>query len=58
VFTGTVKHLAPKDREQITIEAMSTEAVRTSEIEGEILDRAATYRLPCTCKSASDGRGS
>jgi Fic family protein len=35
-----VKHLAEEDREQLTVEAMSTEAVTTSEIEGEILDRA------------------
>jgi Fic family protein len=40
VFAGTVKHLAPPDREQLTMEAMSTEALTTSEIEGEILDRA------------------
>jgi Fic family protein len=35
-----VKHLEPGDQEQLTIEAMSTEAVTTSEIEGEMLDRA------------------
>src|ERR1017187_9874863 len=40
VFVGTVKHLGPEDREQLTVEAMSTEALTTSEIEGEILDRA------------------
>src|SRR5579863_3726506 len=40
VFVGTFKHIAPEDREQITVEAMSTEALTTSEIEGEILDRA------------------
>src|SRR5208337_2158255 len=40
VFAGTVKHLLPHDREQLTVEAMSTEAVTTSQIEGEILDRA------------------
>jgi Fic family protein len=40
VFVGTVKHLGPDDREQLTVEAMSTEALTTSEIEGEILDRA------------------
>jgi Fic family protein len=37
---GAVKHLNGEEREQITIEAISTEAVTTSEIEGEILDRA------------------
>ncbi|MEX2264664.1 MAG: Fic family protein [Bryobacteraceae bacterium] len=40
VFVGSVKHLEPEDRDQLTVEAMSTEAVTTSEIEGEILDRA------------------
>lgn len=40
VFVGTVRHLAKEERDQLTIEAMSTEAVTTSEIEGEILDRA------------------
>lgn len=37
---GTFKHLDGEDRSQITIEAISTEAVTTAEIEGEILDRA------------------
>src|SRR6267142_6540323 len=40
VFVGTVRHLGTEERDQLTIEAMSTEAVTTSEIEGEILDRA------------------
>jgi Fic family protein len=40
VLLGTVKHLGEDDRNQLTVEAMSTEAVTTSEIEGEILDRA------------------
>jgi Fic family protein len=39
-LVGAVKHLNGEEREQITIEAISTEAVTTSEIEGEILDRA------------------
>jgi len=39
-LVGAVKHLDGDEREQITIEAISTEAVTTSEIEGEILDRA------------------
>jgi Fic family protein len=39
-FVGTVKHLDSTDREQITIEAMSQEALTSSEIEGELLDRA------------------
>jgi Fic family protein len=40
VLVGTVRHLPEEDREHLTVEAMSTEAVTTSEIEGEILDRA------------------
>jgi Fic family protein len=40
MFVGTVRHLGKDERDQLTIEAMSTEAVTTSEIEGEILDRA------------------
>ncbi len=40
VFVGTMKHLGPDDRDLLTIEAMSTEALTTSEIEGAILDRA------------------
>ncbi len=40
MFVGTVRHLGNEEREQLTIEAMSTEAVTTSEIEGEFLDRA------------------
>lgn len=40
VFIGAIKHLGDEDRNQLTVEAMSTEALTTSEIEGEILDRA------------------
>jgi len=39
-FVGAVKHLASSDREQLTLEALSREALTTSEIEGEIFDRA------------------
>jgi Fic family protein len=40
MFIGTLKHLPESDLEQLTVESLSTEAVTTSEIEGEILDRA------------------
>ncbi len=40
LFIGMRKHLAEPDQEQLTIEAISTEAVTTSEIEGEFVDRA------------------
>ena len=39
-FVGAIKHLGEDNRNQLTVEAMSTEALTTSEIEGEILDRA------------------
>jgi Fic family protein len=39
VFLGTAKHLDAEDKDQFAVEAMSVEAVTTSEIEGEILDR-------------------
>lgn len=40
MLAGALKHLGGEEREQLTVEAMSTEAVTTSKIEGEILDRA------------------
>lgn len=40
IFTGTLKHLSATDRAQLTVEAVGTEALTTSEIEGELLDRA------------------
>ena len=39
-LAGTVMYLGEDEREQITVDSMSTEAVTTSEIEGEVLDRA------------------
>jgi len=40
MFVGTLKHLPHADQELVTVESVSTEALTTSEIEGEILDRA------------------
>lgn len=40
VFIGTVKHLPAEDRAELIVQSMSTEAVTTSQIEGEALDRA------------------
>lgn len=40
MFAGSIKHLNEQNRELLTIEAISTEALTTSEIEGEILGRA------------------
>jgi Fic family protein len=39
-FAGIVKHLETADRDRLTVETIGSEAVTTSEIEGEILDRA------------------
>ena len=39
MFEGIVRHLIEADREQLTIEAVSSEALTTAAIEGEILDR-------------------
>ena len=38
-FIGAYKHIGPDDQETLKIELISDEAVKTSEIEGEILDR-------------------
>ena len=37
---GTAKHLGEDERNQLIVETMSGEALTTSEIEGEILNRA------------------
>jgi len=48
VLLGTVKYLGNEERNQLTVEAMSTEALTTSEIEGEILDRASVQSFYST----------
>ena len=40
LMVGSVDHLKGTERDQITVELMSAEALTTSEIEGEMLDRA------------------
>jgi Fic family protein len=40
VFVGTSRHLREEERNRLTVEAMSSEALNTSEIEGETLSRA------------------
>jgi Fic family protein len=40
VVAGAVKHLGSADQDQLKVETISSEAVTTSEIEGETLDRA------------------
>ena len=39
IFLGTARHLQPGDRDQLRVEVMSSEALTTSAIEGEILNR-------------------
>jgi len=39
VLVGIVEHVGVEERDQLIVEAMGTEAVTTSEIEGEVLDR-------------------
>lgn len=40
VLVGVTKHLSVEDWDQVRVEAMSEEAITTSEIEGEMLNRA------------------
>jgi Fic family protein len=39
VVLGSFRHLAGEGRDQVIVEIMSTEAIKSSQIEGEILDR-------------------
>lgn len=39
-LAGTLLHLGAEDKEQLTVETLSVEALTTSEIEGEMLNRA------------------
>ena len=39
VFLGTMRHVTAGDKDTLVVDLMSTEALKTSEIEGEILDR-------------------
>jgi len=39
MLQGTLKHIGPDDKMRLTVDLMSTEAINTSEIEGEILNR-------------------
>jgi Fic family protein len=39
VVVGTVRHVPAEERHLLVIELLSTEALKTSEIEGEVLDR-------------------
>ena len=39
VMHGSLKHISEEDKESLTVDLMSVEALKTSEIEGEILNR-------------------
>ena len=38
-FIGAIKHIGPEDQNSLRIELISDEALKTSEIEGEVLNR-------------------
>ena len=58
LLAGAAKHLAPEDQEQVAIEAITDEAVTTSAIEGELLDRASVQSsIRRQLGLASDDRG-
>src|SRR5437764_314095 len=38
-FVGAFRHIGPDDRDRLKIELIRDEALKTSEIEGELLDR-------------------
>lgn len=40
MLAGTIQHLKNEERDQLTVEEMTTEALTTSKIEGEVLNRA------------------
>lgn len=40
VIIGTFRHLGQEDKDRLKVDLISTEALKTSEIEGEMLDRA------------------
>lgn len=57
VFLGTLQHLDGDARDRLRVEAMSSEAVTTSEIEGEILDRDSVHSsIRKRLGLATDGR--
>lgn len=39
IFAGTIKHITTEDKQLLTVDLMSSEALKTSEIEGELLNR-------------------
>ena len=48
VAIGTVKHLGEDEHNQLLVEVMSGEAVTTSAIEGEVLNRASVQSVSYT----------
>jgi Fic family protein len=58
ILIGTVRHLGEGERDQLRVEMMSGEAVTTSEIEGEILNRASVQSSLQRQLGLADGRGS
>lgn len=46
-FSGAFKHISKADQDQLKIELLGDEALKTSEIEGEILDRESVQSSLC-----------
>jgi Fic family protein len=56
-FIGAFKHVGPEDQDMLKIELISDEAVKTSAIEGEVLNRASVQSsLRGQFGLATDGR--
>lgn len=47
VFTGAVRHVGDADQQQLTVELICDEAIHTSEIEGEVLNRESLQSSIC-----------
>ena len=53
---GAVRHVTGKERDRLRIELLSEEAMRTSAIEGEVLDRSSVQSsLRCQFGLTADG---
>ena len=53
-FVGACKHIGADDQEALKIELISEEAVKTSEIEGEILNRDSVRCEPSSASTSRD----
>ena len=59
IFLGAIRHLDGESRERVMVEALSLEAITTSEIEGELLNRDSVQSsIRCRLGLATDARNS